>query len=252
MSTATDMLFINKFNPSILSIKRFQTISLWKTLKKDELFVKMINENKDNNLGFIVANIDKFNCGQLLFNVNLVHVKCNNEIVRSLFVFIETTEQKFELVIDIFHGNNVVDFYHGLFYSKLISQYRSSTIKLILEQQQTNPKFLNLMNSHKQDNNFVVLYDYIYDFQNILNSNADFICWKIVNMFANLLSKQEISLNDYTYFINKINNLFSEISATHMTDFINSAKQEMLNDFKTELNNFLIMIDPRNQTNIKH
>ena len=37
-----------------------------------------------------------------------------------------------------------------------------------------------------------------------------------------------------------------------MTDFINSAKQEMLNDFKTELNNFLIMIDPRNQTNIKH
>ena len=117
MSTATDMLFINKFNPSILSIKRFQTISLWKTLKKDELFVKMINENKDNNLGFIVANIDKFNCGQLLFNVNLVHVKCNNEIVRSLFVFIETTEQKFELVIDIFHGNNVVDFYHGLFYS---------------------------------------------------------------------------------------------------------------------------------------
>lgn len=243
MSTATDMLFINKFNPSILSIKRFQTISLWKTLKKDELFVKMINENKDNNLGFIVANIDKFNCGQLLFNVNLVHVKCNNEIVRSLFVFIETTEQKFELV---------VDFYHGLFYSKLISQYGSSTIKLILEQQQTNPKFLNLMNSHKQDNNFVVLYDYIYDFQNILNSNADFICWKIVNMFANLLSKQEISLNDYTYFINKINNLFSEISATHMTDFINSAKQEMLNDFKTELNNFLIMIDPRNQTNIKH
>ena len=194
MSTATDMLFINKFNPSILSIKRFQTISLWKTLKKDELFVKMINENKDNNLGFIVANIDKFNCGQLLFNVNLVHVKCNNEIVRSLFVFIETTEQKFELVIDIFHGNNVVDFYHGLFYSKLISQYGSSTIKLILEQQQTNPKFLNLMNSHKQDNNFVVLYDYIYDFQNILNSNADFICWKIVNMFANLLSKQEISL----------------------------------------------------------
>lgn len=252
MSTATDMLFINKFNPSILSIKRFQTISLWKTLKKDELFVKMINENKDNNLGFIVANIDKFNCSQLLFNVNLVHVKCNNEIVRSLFVFIETTEQKFELVIDIFHGNNVVDFYHGLFYSKLISQYGSSTIKLILEQQQTNPKFLNLMNSHKQDNNFVVLYDYIYDFQNILNSNADFICWKIVNMFANLLSKQEISLNDYTYFINKINNLFSEISATHMTDFINSAKQEMLNDFKTELNNFLIMIDPRNQTNIKH
>ncbi len=252
MSTATDILFINKFNPSILSIKRFQTISLWKTLKKDELFVKMINENKDNNLGFIVANIDKFNCGQLLFNVNLVHVKCNNEIVRSLFVFIETTEQKFELVIDIFHGNNVVDFYHGLFYSKLISQYGSSTIKLILEQQQTNPKFLNLMNSHKQDNNFVVLYDYIYDFQNILNSNADFICWKIVNMFANLLSKQEISLNDYTYFINKINNLFSEISATHMTDFINSAKQEMLNDFKTELNNFLIMIDPRNQTNIKH
>lgn len=252
MSTATDMLFINKFNPSILSIKRFQTISLWKTLKKDELFVKMINENKDNNLGFIVANIDKFNCGQLLFNVNLVHVKCNNEIVRSLFVFIETTEQKFELVVDIFHGNNVVDFYHGLFYSKLISQYGSSTIKLILEQQQTNPKFLNLMNSHKQDNNFVVLYDYIYDFQNILNSNADFICWKIVNMFANLLSKQEISLNDYTYFINKINNLFSEISATHMTDFINSAKQEMLNDFKTELNNFLIMIDPRNQTNIKH
>ena len=252
MSTATDMLFINKFNPSILSIKRFQTISLWKTLKKDELFVKMINENKDNNLGFIVANIDKFNCGQLLFNVNLVHVKCNNEIVRSLFVFIETTEQKFELVIDIFHGNNVVDFYHGLFYSKLISQYGSSTIKLILEQQQTNPKFLNLMNSHKQDNNFVVLYDYIYDFQNILNSNADFICWKIVNMFANLLSKQEISLNDYTYFINKINNLFSESSATHMTDFINSAKQEMLNDFKTELNNFLIMIDPRNQTNIKH
>lgn len=243
MSTATDMLFINKFNPSILSIKRFQTISLWKTLKKDELFVKMINENKDNNLGFIVANIDKFNCGQLLFNVNLVHVKCNNEIVRSLFVFIETTEQKFELV---------VDFYHGLFYSKLISQYGSSTIKLILEQQQTNPKFLNLMNSHKQDNNFVVLYDYIYDFQNILNSNADFICWKIVNMFANMLSKQEISLNDYTYFINKINNLFSEISATHMTDFINSAKQEMLNDFKTELNNFLIMIDPRNQTNIKH
>ena len=211
MSTATDMLFINKFNPSILSIKRFQTISLWKTLKKDELFVKMINENKDNNLGFIVANIDKFNCGQLLFNVNLVHVKCNNEIVRSLFVFIETTEQKFELV---------VDFYHGLFYSKLISQYGSSTIKLILEQQQTNPKFLNLMNSHKQDNNFVVLYDYIYDFQNILNSNADFICWKIVNMFANMLSKQEISLNDYTYFINKINNLFSEISATHMTDFI--------------------------------
>jgi hypothetical protein len=252
MSTATDMLFINKFNPSILSIKRFQTISLWKTLKKDELFVKMINENKDNNLGFIVANIDKFNCGQLLFNVNLVHVKCNNEIVRSLFVFIETTEQKFELVVDIFHGNNVVDFYHGLFYSKLISQYGSSTIKLILEQQQTNPKFLNLMNSHKQDNNFVVLYDYIYNFQNILNSNADFICWKIVNMFANLLSKQEISLNDYTYFINKINNLFSEISATHMTDFINSAKQEMLNDFKTELNNFLIMIDPRNQTNIKH
>lgn len=252
MSTATDMLFINKFNPSILSIKRFQTISLWKTLKKNELFVKMINENKDNNLGFIVANIDKFNCGQLLFNVNLVHVKCNNEIVRSLFVFIETTEQKFELVVDIFHGNNVVDFYHGLFYSKLISQYGSSTIKLILEQQQTNPKFLNLMNSHKQDNNFVVLYDYIYDFQNILNSNADFICWKIVNMFANLLSKQEISLNDYTYFINKINNLFSEISATHMTDFINSAKQEMLNDFKTELNNFLIMIDPRNQTNIKH
>jgi len=252
MSTATDMLFINKFNPSILSIKRFQTISLWKTLKKDELFVKMINENKDNNLGFIVANIDKFNCGQLLFNVNLVHVKCNNEIVRSLFVFIETTEQKFELVVDIFHGNNVVDFYHGLFYSKLISQYGSSTIKLILEQQQTNSKFLNLMNSHKQDNNFVVLYDYIYDFQNILNSNADFICWKIVNMFANLLSKQEISLNDYTYFINKINNLFSEISATHMTDFINSAKQEMLNDFKTELNNFLIMIDPRNQTNIKH
>lgn len=252
MSTATDMLFINKFNPSILSIKRFQTISLWKTLKKDELFVKMINENKDNNLGFIVANIDKFNCGQLLFNVNLVHVKCNNEIVRSLFVFIETTEQKFELVVDIFHGNNVVDFYHGLFYSKLISQYGSSTIKLILEQQQTNPKFLNLMNSHKQDNNFVVLYDYIYDFQNILNSNADFICWKIVNMFANLLSKQEISLNDYTYFINKINNLFSEISATHMTDFINSAKQGMLNDFKTELNNFLIMIDPRNQTNIKH
>lgn len=252
MSTATDMLFINKFNPSILSIKRFQTISLWKTLKKDELFVKMINENKDNNLGFIVANIDKFNCGQLLFNVNLVHVKCNNEIVRSLFVFIETTEQKFELVVDIFHGNNVVDFYHGLFYSKLISQYGSSTIKLILEQQQTNPKFLNLMNSHKQDNNFVVLYDYIYDFQNILDSNADFICWKIVNMFANLLSKQEISLNDYTYFINKINNLFSEISATHMTDFINSAKQEMLNDFKTELNNFLIMIDPRNQTNIKH
>lgn len=251
MSTATDMLFINKFNPSILSIKRFQTISLWKTLKKDELFVKMINENKDNNLGFIVANIDKFNCGQLLFNVNLVHVKCNNEIIRSLFVFIETTEQKFELVVDIFHGNNVVDFYHGLFYSKLISQYGSSTIKLILEQQ-TNPKFLNLMNSHKQDNNFVVLYDYIYDFQNILNSNADFICWKIVNMFANLLSKQEISLNDYTYFINKINNLFSEISATHMTDFINSAKQEMLNDFKTELNNFLIMIDPRNQTNIKH
>ena len=246
------MLFINKFNPSILSIKRFQTISLWKTLKKDELFVKMINENKDNNLGFIVANIDKFNCGQLLFNVNLVHVKCNNEIVRSLFVFIETTEQKFELVVDIFHGNNVVDFYHGLFYSKLISQYGSSTIKLILEQQQTNPKFLNLMNSHKQDNNFVVLYDYIYDFQNILNSNADFICWKIVNMCANLLSKQEISLNDYTYFINKINNLFSEISATHMTDFINSAKQEMLNDFKTELNNFLIMIDPRNQTNIKH
>lgn len=243
MSTATDMLFINKFNPSILSIKRFQTISLWKTLKKDELFVKMINENKDNNLSFIVANIDKFNCGQLLFNVNLVHVKCNNEIVRSLFVFIETTEQKFELV---------VDFYHGLFYSKLISQYGSSTIKLILEQQQTNPKFLNLMNSHKQDNNFVVLYDYIYDFQNILNSNADFICWKIVNMFANMLSKQEISLNDYTYFINKINNLFSEISATHMTDFINSAKQEMLNDFKTELNNFLIMIDPRNQTNIKH
>lgn len=252
MSTATDMLFINKFNPSILSIKRFQTISLWKTLKKDELFVKMINENKDNNLGFIVANIDKFNCGQLLFNVNLVHVKCNNEIVRSLFVFIETTEQKFELVVDIFHGNNVVDFYHGLFYSKLISQYGSSTIKLILEQQQTNPKFLNLMKSHKQDNNFVVLYDYIYDFQNILNSNADFICWKIVNMFANLLSKQEISLNDYTYFINKINNLFSEISATHMTDFINSAKQEMLNDFKTELNNFLIMIDSRNQTNIKH
>lgn len=252
MSTATDTLFINKFNPSVLSIKRFQTISLWKTLKKDELFVKMINENKDNNLGFIVANIDKFNCGQLLFNVNLVHVKCNNEIVRSLFVFIETTEQKFELVVDIFHGNNVVDFYHGLFYSKLISQYGSSTIKLILEQQQTNPKFLNLMNSHKQDNNFVVLYDYIYDFQNILNSNADFICWKIVNMFANLLSKQEISLNDYTYFINKINNLFSEISATHMTDFINSAKQEMLNDFKTELNNFLIMIDPRNQTNIKH
>lgn len=252
MSTATDMLFINKFNPSILSIKRFQTISLWKTLKKDELFVKMINENKDNNLDFIVANIDKFNCGQLLFNVNLVHVKCNNEIVRSLFVFIETTEQKFELVVDIFHGNNVVDFYHGLFYSKLISQYESSTIKLILEQQQTNPKFLNLMNSHKQDNNFVVLYDYIYDFQNILNSNADFICWKIVNMFANLLSKQEISLNDYTYFINKINNLFSEISATHMTDFINSAKQEMLNDFKIELNNFLIMIDPRNQTNIKH
>jgi hypothetical protein len=252
MSTATDMLFINKFNPSILSIKRFQTISLWKTLKKDELFVKMINENKDNNLGFIVANIDKFNCGQLLFNVNLVHVKCNNEIVRSLFVFIETTEQKFELVVDIFHGNNVVDFYHGLFYSKLISQYGSSTIKLILEQQQTNPKFLNLMNSHKQDNNFVVLYDYIYDFQNILNSNADFIYWKIVNMFANLLRKQEISLNDYTYFINKINNLFSEISATHMTDFINSAKQEMLNDFKTELNNFLIMIDPRNQTNIKH
>lgn len=252
MSTATDMLFINKFNPSILSIKRFQTISLWKTLKKDELFVKMINENKDNNLGFIVANIDKFNCGQLLFNVNLVHVKCNNEIVRSLFVFIETTEQKFELVVDIFHGNHVVDFYHGLFYSKLISQYGSSTIKLILEQQQTNSKFLNLMNSHKQDNNFVVLYDYIYDFQNILNSNADFICWKIVNMFANLLSKQEISLNDYTYFINKINNLFSEISATHMTDFINSAKQEMLNDFKTELNNFLIMIDPRNQTNIKH
>ena len=243
MSTATDMLFINKFNPSILSIKRFQTISLWKTLKKDELFVKMINENKDNNRGFIVANIDKFNCGQLLFNVNLVHVKCNNEIVRSLFVFIETTEQKFELV---------VDFYHGLFYSKLISQYGSSTIKLILEQQQTNPKFLNLMNSHKQDNNFVVLYDYIYDFQNILNSNTDFICWKIVNMFANMLSKQEISLNDYTYFINKINNLFSEISATHMTDFINSAKQEMLNDFKTELNNFLIMIDPRNQTNIKH
>ena len=243
MSTATDMLFINKFNPSILSIKRFQTISLWKTLKKDELFVKMINENKDNNLGFIVANIDKFNCGQLLFNVNLVHVKCNNEIVRSLFVFIETTEQKFELV---------VDFYHGLFYSKLISQYGSSTIKLILEQQQTNPKFLNLMNSHKQDNNFVVLYDYIYDFQNILNSNADFICWEIVNMFANMLRKQEISLNDYTYFINKINNLFSEISATHMTDFINSAKQEMLNDFKTELNNFLIMIDPRNQTNIKH
>lgn len=252
MSTATDMLFINKFNPSILSIKRFQTISLWKTLKKDELFVKMINENKDNNLGFIVANIDKFNCGQLLFNVNLVHVKCNNEIVRSLFVFIETTEQKFELVVDIFHGNNVVDFYHGLFYSKLISQYGSSTIKLILEQQQTNSKFLNLMNSHKQDNNFVVLYDYIYDFQNILNSNADFICWKIVNMFANLLSKQEISLNDYTYFVNKINNLFSEISATHMTDFIKSAKQEMLNDFKTELNNFLIMIDPRNQTNIKH
>lgn len=252
MSTDTDMLFINKFNPSILSIKRFQTISLWKTLKKDELFVKMINENKDNNLGFIVANIDKFNCGQLLFNVNLVHVKCNNEIVRSLFVFIETTEQKFELVVDIFHGNNVVDFYHGLFYSKLISQYGSSTIKLILEQQQTNPKFLNLMNSHKQDNNFVVLYDYIYDFQNILNSNADFICWKIVNMFANLLSKQEISLNDYTYFIDKINNLFSEISATHMTDFINSAKQEILNDFKTELNNFLIMIDPRNQTNIKH
>ena len=252
MSTATDTLFINKFNPSVLSLKRFQTIGLWKTLKKDELFVKMINENKDNNLGFIVANIDTFNCGQLLFNVNLVHVKCNNEIVRSLFVFIETTEQKFELVVDIFHGNNVVDFYHGLFYSKLISQYGSSTIKLILEQQQTNPKFLNLMNSHKQDNNFVVLYDYIYDFQNILNSNADFICWKIVNMFANLLSKQEISLNDYTYFINKINNLFSEISATHMTDFINSAKQEMLNDFKTELNNFLIMIDPRNQTNIKH
>ena len=252
MSTSTDTLFINKFNPSILSIKRFQTISLWKTLKKDELFVKMINENKDNNLCFIVANIDKFNCGQLLFNVNLVHVQCDNEIVRSLFVFIETTEQKFELVVDIFHGNNVVDFYHGLFYSKLISQYGSSTIKLILEQQQTNPKFLNLMNSHKQDNNFVVLYDYIYDFQNILNSNADFICWKIVNMFANLLSEQEISLNDYTYFINKINNLFSEISATHMTDFINSAKQEMLNDFKTELNNFLIMIDPRNQTNIKH
>ena len=125
MSTATDTLFINKFNPSVLSLKRFQTIGLWKTLKKDELFVKMINENKDNNLGFIVANIDKFNCGQLLFNVNLVHVKCNNEIVRSLFVFIETTEQKFELVIDIFHGNNVVDFYHGLFYSKLISQYGS-------------------------------------------------------------------------------------------------------------------------------
>ena len=71
-------------------------------------------------------------------------------------------------------------------------------------------------------------------------------------MFANLFSKQEISLNDYTYFINKIKNLFSEISATHMTDFINSAKQEMLNDFKTELNNFLIMIDPKNQTNIKH
>lgn len=252
MSTATDTLFINKFNPSVLSLKRFQTIGLWKTLKKDELFVKMINENKDNNLGFIVANIDTFNCGQLLFNVNLVHVKCDNELVRSLFVFTETTEQKFELVVDIFHGNNVVDFYHGLFYSKLISQYGSSTIKLILEQQQTNPKFLNLMNSHKQDNNFVVLYDYIYDFQNILNSNADFICWKIVNMFANMLSKQEISLNDYTYFINKINNLFSEISATHMTDFINSAKQEMLNDFKTELNNFLIMIDPRNHTNIKH
>ena len=230
MSTATDTLFINKFNPSVLSLKRFQTIGLWKTLKKDELFVKMINENKDNNLGFIVANIDTFNCGQLLFNVNLVHVKCDNELVRSLFVFTETTEQKFELVVDIFHGNNVVDFYHGLFYSKLISQYGSSTIKLILEQQQTNPKFLNLMNSHKQDNNFVVLYDYIYDFQNILNSNADFICWKIVNMFANMLSKQEISLNDYTYFINKINNLFSEISATHMTDFINSAKQEMLND----------------------
>lgn len=252
MSAATDMLFINKFNPSILSIKRFQTISLWKTLKKDELFVKMINENKDNNLGFIVANIDKFNCGPLLFDVNLVHVKCDNEIVRSLFVFTETTEHKFELVVDIFHGNNVVDFYHGLFYSKLISQYSSSTIGIILKQQQTNPKFLNLMNSHKQDNNFVVLYDYIYNFQSILNSNADFICWKIVNMFANLLSKQEISLNDYTYFIDKINNLFSEISATHMTDFINSAKQEMLNDFKTELNNFLIMIDPRNQTNIKH
>lgn len=252
MSTATDTLFINKFNPSVLSLKRFQTIGLWKTLKKDELFVKMINENKDNNLGFIVANIDTFNCGQLLFNVNLVHVKCDNELVRSLFVFTETTEQKLELVVDIFHGNNVVDFYHGLFYSKLISQYSSSTIKLILEQQQTNPKFLNLMNSHKQDNNFVVLYDYIYDFQNILNSNADFICWKIVNMFANLFSKQEISLNDYTYFINKIKNLFSEISATHMTDFINSAKQEMLNDFKTELNNFLIMIDPKNQTNIKH
>lgn len=246
MSAATDMLFINKFNPSILSIKRFQTISLWKTLKKDELFVKMINENKDNNLGFIVANIDKFNCGPLLFDVNLVHVKCDNEIVRSLFVFTETTEHKFELVVDIFHGNNVVDFYHGLFYSKLISQYSSSTIGIILKQQQTNPKFLNLMNSHKQDNNFVVLYDYIYNFQSILNSNADFICWKIVNMFANLLSKQEISLNDYTYFIDKINNLFSEISATHMTDFINSAKQEMLNDFKTELNNFLIMIDPRN------
>ena len=252
MSAATDMLFINKFNPSVLSLKRFQTISLWKTLKKDELFVKMINENKDNNLGFIVANIDKFNCGPLLFDVNLVHVKCDNEIVRSLFVFTETTEHKFELVVDIFHGNNVVDFYHGLFYSKLISQYSSSTIGIILKQQQTNPKFLNLMNSHKQDNNFVVLYDYIYNFQSILNSNADFICWKIVNMFANLLSKQEISLNDYTYFINKINNLFSEISATHMTDFINSAKQEMLNDFKTELNNFLIMIDPRNQTNIKH
>ena len=252
MSAATDMLFINKFNPSILSIKRFQTISLWKTLKKDELFVKMINENKDNNLGFIVANIDKFNCGPLLFDVNLVHVKCDNEIVRSLFVFTETTEHKFELVVDIFHGNNVVDFYHGLFYSKLISQYSSSTIGIILKQQQTNPKFLNLMNSHKQDNNFVVLYDYIYNFQSILNSNADFICWKIVNMFANLLSKQEISLNDYTYFINKINNLFSEISATHMPDFINSAKQEILNDFKTELNNFLIMIDPINQTNIKH
>lgn len=252
MSTATDTLFINKFNPSVLSLKRFQTIGLWKTLKKDELFVKMINENKDNNLGFIVANIDTFNCGQLLFNVNLVHVKCDNELVRSLFVFTETTEQKLELVVDIFHGNNVVDFYHGLFYSKLISQYSSSTIELILKQQQTNPKFLNLMNSHQQYNNFVVIYDYIYDFQNILNINADFICWKIVNMFANLLSKQEISLNDYTYFINKINNLFSEIASTHMTDFINSAKQEMLNDFKTELNNFLIMIDPRNQTNIKH
>ena len=40
MSTATDMLFINKFNPSILSIKRFQTISLWKTLKKMNYLLK--------------------------------------------------------------------------------------------------------------------------------------------------------------------------------------------------------------------